>query len=221
MSGTPAREDSLPAGLRTIAEFNAGTERLRADLGVPASGLPSIGAAVLAEAAERHRRQLAEVSGCQSCGLSATGAEWDLLRHAQAMNFTLRRVRWLAETGAASGSAVPVPLIMAALTEPYRFPLPEVAGSLLSPAQRLLTLRALRHAANHAYAEQEAEYLQLIESLGLEAGLLQWHYGPTESDPDRGKMWCPGCGAEVYALEDGYICSGCGRQAELRGGRPG
>jgi hypothetical protein len=42
MSGTPAREDSLPAGLRIIAEFNAATERLRSDLGVSASELPLI-----------------------------------------------------------------------------------------------------------------------------------------------------------------------------------
>jgi hypothetical protein len=214
MSETPAREDSLPAGLRTVAEFNAGTVRLRTDLGVPAERFPPIEAAVLAEADERHRRQLAEVSSCQSCGLSATGAEWDLLRHAQAMNFTLRRVRWLAEAGGTAGSAVPVPLIMAALTEPYRFPLPEAAGSLLSPAQRLLALKALRHAANHTYVDQEAEYLGLIESMGLDTGPLRWHYGPTDADPNPGAMWCDGCGSEVYALEGGWICSGCDRQAD-------
>jgi hypothetical protein len=48
MSGTPAREDSLAAGLATIAWFNAGTERLRADLGVSAEELPLIEAGLLA-----------------------------------------------------------------------------------------------------------------------------------------------------------------------------
>jgi hypothetical protein len=96
MSETPAREDGFRAGLRTIAWFNAGTERLRADLGASAAELPLIEAGLLALAV---------------------------------------------------------------------------------------------------------------------AGPLQWHYGPIESDPDWGKMWCYGCGAEVYALEGGYICSGCERQA--------
>lgn len=44
------------------------------------------------------------------------------------------------------------------------------------------------------------------------AAELKWHYGPTASDPDAGKMWCGDCGCEVYALEGGYICSGCERQ---------
>lgn len=41
--------------------------------------------------------------------------------------------------------------------------------------------------------------------------VLQWHYGSADSDPDPGKMWCGDCGSEVYALEGGYICSGCER----------
>jgi hypothetical protein len=44
------------------------------------------------------------------------------------------------------------------------------------------------------------------------AAELQWHYGPTDADPDPGKMRCDDCGGEVYALEGGYICSGCERQ---------
>jgi hypothetical protein len=51
MSGTPAREGSLLAGLRIIAEFNAATQRLRADLGVSAAELPLIEAGLLALAA--------------------------------------------------------------------------------------------------------------------------------------------------------------------------
>jgi len=43
---------------------------------------------------------------------------------------------------------------------------------------------------------------------------LRWHYGPTESDPYPGSMWCYDCGAQVWCFEDGYICSGCKRQSE-------
>lgn len=45
-------------------------------------------------------------------------------------------------------------------------------------------------------------------------GDLRWHYGPTEADSDPGKMWCYDCGAEVYGIEGGYICSGCDRQED-------
>lgn len=81
-------------------------------------------AAIAAETADRERRRLAEVSRCPRCGRSATGAEWDLLRHAQAMNFTLRRVRCLAEA-AGPGGTVDAGEILQALSEPYRFPLPD------------------------------------------------------------------------------------------------
>lgn len=40
---------------------------------------------------------------------------------------------------------------------------------------------------------------------------LDWYYGPTDTDPDPGKMWHRGCGGEVHAVEGGYICS-CGAQ---------
>lgn len=43
-------------------------------------------------------------------------------------------------------------------------------------------------------------------------GRLQWHYGPTEKDPDPGSMWCDDCGAEVWCFDGDYICRGCGRQ---------
>lgn len=81
-------------------------------------------AAVAAEAADREQRRLAAVSRCQQCGRPATGAEWDLLRHAQAMNFTLRRVRVLAEA-AGPGGTVDAGAVLRALSEPYRFPLPD------------------------------------------------------------------------------------------------
>ena len=42
---------------------------------------------------------------------------------------------------------------------------------------------------------------------------LVWSYGPTADDPDPGKKWCA-CGGEVYDLEDGLICSKCGRQED-------
>lgn len=43
---------------------------------------------------------------------------------------------------------------------------------------------------------------------------LRWHYGPTATDPNPGSMWCDDCSGEVWILEDGYICRGCGRQAD-------
>lgn len=43
-------------------------------------------------------------------------------------------------------------------------------------------------------------------------GELDWHYGPTEADPDPGKMWCFSCGGEVWAFDGGYICRVCGHQ---------
>lgn len=78
---------------------------------------------IAGEIADRERQRLAQVSRCQMCGRSATGAEWDLLNHAQAMNFTLGAIRTVAEAGARSG-ADPVESILRLLSEPYRFPLP-------------------------------------------------------------------------------------------------
>lgn len=45
-----------------------------------------------------------------------------------------------------------------------------------------------------------------------------WHYGPTATDPDPGKMWHYSCGGEVLYLGDGYICR-CGQQWD-DGGEP-
>jgi hypothetical protein len=42
---------------------------------------------------------------------------------------------------------------------------------------------------------------------------LKWHYGPTDADPDRGKMWHYDCGGEVLIIDDGYICA-CGMQED-------
>lgn len=39
---------------------------------------------------------------------------------------------------------------------------------------------------------------------------LDWHYGPTEKDADRGKRWHRDCGGEVLCIDDGLVCSGCG-----------
>lgn len=38
---------------------------------------------------------------------------------------------------------------------------------------------------------------------------FEWHYGPTDSNPDHGLMWHTGCGGEVYGFTEGYICSKC------------
>lgn len=43
---------------------------------------------------------------------------------------------------------------------------------------------------------------------------LATHYGPTPTDPDPGKLWHYGCGGEVWWLEGGEICNGCGAQAD-------
>lgn len=44
---------------------------------------------------------------------------------------------------------------------------------------------------------------------------LRWHYGPTDTDPDPGKMWCYACGGEVFTFKDGAAsCAGCGAYDE-------
>lgn len=48
---------------------------------------------------------------------------------------------------------------------------------------------------------------------------LEWHYGPTPTDKDPGKMWCYGCGKEVMWIKDsptegGYVCTGCGKGSD-------
>lgn len=43
---------------------------------------------------------------------------------------------------------------------------------------------------------------------------LNWHYGPTKSDPDPGKMWHYDCGGEVLYLDGGLICALCGQQED-------
>lgn len=44
---------------------------------------------------------------------------------------------------------------------------------------------------------------------------LTWHYGPTETDKDCGKMWCDSCGSEVWGFKEGFICSGCDLQVDV------
>lgn len=46
------------------------------------------------------------------------------------------------------------------------------------------------------------------------AGRSWYHYGPTDSDPDPGKMWCYDCGCEVWALGDGLTCRGCDNEED-------
>jgi hypothetical protein len=48
---------------------------------------------------------------------------------------------------------------------------------------------------------------------------LDWHYGPTATDPDPGKMWHNDCGQGVMYLEGGHIC-GCGAQDDDQPGEP-
>jgi hypothetical protein len=46
------------------------------------------------------------------------------------------------------------------------------------------------------------------------AGRSWYFYGPTDSDPDPGKMWCYDCGCEVWALGDGLTCRGCDNEED-------
>lgn len=41
--------------------------------------------------------------------------------------------------------------------------------------------------------------------------ILSYYYGPTAADPDRGAMWCYGCGGRVDLFGGHAICS-CGAQ---------
>ena len=38
---------------------------------------------------------------------------------------------------------------------------------------------------------------------------FQWHYGPTEVNPNPALIWHTGCGGEVYVFTEGYACSKC------------
>ena len=40
-----------------------------------------------------------------------------------------------------------------------------------------------------------------------------WHYGPTPTHPDPGRMWCNDCGDEVMFFDGVAVCS-CGRSDE-------
>lgn len=41
---------------------------------------------------------------------------------------------------------------------------------------------------------------------------LRWHYGPTDADPEPGKMWHYDCGGEVWYFDGGPICTKCKQQ---------
>ena len=53
------------------------------------------------------------------------------------------------------------------------------------------------------------------DAYGVDTGPLRWHYGPTDADPDPGKMWCYDCGSEVYGMDDVWGCTGCGREEPI------
>ena len=79
--------------------------------------------AMCAEMHDREQERLSRKYGCSQCGRSATGAQWDLLKYARAMNYALGHIRLLAEAAGGDGT-VPADHILRALSEPYRFPLP-------------------------------------------------------------------------------------------------
>ena len=45
------------------------------------------------------------------------------------------------------------------------------------------------------------------------APTLQWHYGPTATDPEPGKKWHTGCGGEVMFIDGAEICGKCHMQS--------
>lgn len=51
------------------------------------------------------------------------------------------------------------------------------------------------------------------QALAIATAALRWHYGPTDTDPEPGHMWCYTCGAQVIADDDGYWCTGCQAEA--------
>lgn len=65
--------------------------------------------------------------------------------------------------------------------------------------------QAMRRAGQHARQEHQR---------------LEWHYGPTDWDPDPGKRWhydCPNPPGEVMAFEEGLVC-GCGANRDYEEG---
>ena len=43
---------------------------------------------------------------------------------------------------------------------------------------------------------------------------FRYHYGPTATDPDLGKMWHYDCGGEVMIIDEAPICFLCKAQGE-------
>lgn len=60
-----------------------------------------------------------------------------------------------------------------------------------------------------------AELASLVSATDTPAlSPLRWHYGPTETDPYPGNMWCYDCGSRVMCGDGGFGCTGCGRESE-------
>ena len=53
-------------------------------------------------------------------------------------------------------------------------------------------------------------YLHKAASMGSMTDRPTYHYGPTKDDPDPGKMWCYGCGCEIFVFREGMGCTECG-----------
>ena len=94
-----------------------------------------------------------------------------------------------------------------------------VAPPLAGPLARILGGVAFTLSAHPECAAANQDFIDLARLiLGEPApavlGVLRWHYGPTDTDPDPGKMWCYDCAGEVLGFSEGYICCGCGRSAD-------
>lgn len=87
----------------------------------------------------------------------------------------------------------------------------ETEGMTWEERVRYLLANTSPEAIAHAELVARRSFSALYEDEGGD-GRLSWHYGPTATDPDPGKMWCDDCGGEVSVLEGVCICS-CGRQA--------
>lgn len=66
---------------------------------------------------------------------------------------------------------------------------------------------------NVCYGTAEGKAARLLSQVEVQPQSLRWHYGPTQADPEPGKMWCYDCGGNVMFIDDGYICLKCHRQS--------
>jgi hypothetical protein len=114
-------------------------------------------------------RCLSRAIGCPSA------AEWDLLNHAQALNAALCAIR-LTVLAEARGGTVDAALILRALDQPYRFPLPGDTEALA--------------AYRKVYEDGNRTILHLAECgrcdpVGYDRDLCQGYFAAVRADADE------------------------------------